>query len=391
MKQCILYSHAGSDNHGCEALLRTSFNVIGNIETVYSGNVKADKKYGAYIEGVDFRADKTLKKEGLFFEFCYALKYKIFKDDKLYFKKIYREFLKEIKKDRLYISIGGDNYCYHFSEWLEVLNLGINSAGAKSVLWGCSINSDELENKSVVNDLKRYSLITARESITYNLLKSKLPNTWIELVPDTAFLLPVQSVDLPSKFIEGKTVGINISPVIINSSNNSRKLFNNIIDMINHIIDTTAYQIALIPHVVIPGNDDREIHKKIYDSIEDKSRIMLVPDASCIELKGIISKCCMFIGARTHATIAAYSTMVPTLVIGYSVKSLGIAKDLFGSIDNYVISAQNISSSNQLINAFDWLNYHQDEIREYLKKQIPQYICNIKCASKFLEKISCEK
>ena len=56
-------------------------------------------------------------------------------------------------------------------------------------------------------------------------------------------------------------------------------------------------------------------------------RVMLVQDCNCEELKGYISRCRFFIGARTHATIAAYSSQVPTLVVGYSVKAKGIAKD----------------------------------------------------------------
>lgn len=52
----------------------------------------------------------------------------------------------------------------------------------------------------------------------------------------------------------------------------------------------------------------------------------------------------MFIGVRIYVTIAAYSTEVPTLVLGYSVKSRGIAKDIFGSEENYVIPVQDISN-----------------------------------------------
>ena len=55
---------------------------------------------------------------------------------------------------------------------------------------------------------------------------------------------------------------------------------------------------------------------------------------NCRQQKYIISQCAYFIGASTPSTIAAYSTGVPTLVVGYSVKAKGIAKDLFGTYDN---------------------------------------------------------
>ena len=59
-------------------------------------------------------------------------------------------------------------------------------------------------------------------------------------------------------------------------------------------------------------------------------RVVFFEDHNCMELKGIISKCRFFVGARTHSTIAAYSMGIPTLVVGYSVKARGIARDLLG-------------------------------------------------------------
>lgn len=78
----------------------------------------------------------------------------------------------------------------------------------------------------------------------------------------------------------------------------------------------------------------------------------MIEDCNCMQLKGYISRCRFFIGARTHATIAAYSTFVPTLVLGYSIKSRGIATDLFGSDENYVISIQDLLNEEDLYQAF---------------------------------------
>ena len=90
-------------------------------------------------------------------------------------------------------------------------------------------------------------------------------------------------------------------------------------------------------------------------------------------IKGYISRCELFIGARTHATIAAYSTGVPTLVLGYSVKARGIAKDLFGTEENYVIPVQTIDSGNEIINGFCWIEEHKIEIEQHLKEIMPEY------------------
>jgi len=41
----------------------------------------------------------------------------------------------------------------------------------------------------------------------------------------------------------------------------------------------------------------------------------------------------LFAGARTHSTIAALSSGVPTLSFAYSIKAQGINRDIFGHAD----------------------------------------------------------
>ncbi len=94
---------------------------------------------------------------------------------------------------------------------------------------------------------------------------------------------------------------------------------------------------------------------------------------SCQKLKYVISKCRAFIGARTHATIAAYSSMVPTLVVGYSVKAKGIAQDIFGTWENYVLPVQTLSNPEELIGAFAWMMEREDGIRQRLRETMPDY------------------
>jgi polysaccharide pyruvyl transferase WcaK-like protein len=93
-----------------------------------------------------------------------------------------------------------------------------------------------------------------------------------------------------------------------------------------------------------------------------------------MELKGFISRCRFFVGARTHATIAAYSTCVPTLVVGYSVKARGIAKDIFGSEENMVIPVQSLEHEDDLVNAFKYIQENEESIRKHLQDFMPSYI-----------------
>jgi polysaccharide pyruvyl transferase WcaK-like protein len=93
-----------------------------------------------------------------------------------------------------------------------------------------------------------------------------------------------------------------------------------------------------------------------------------------MQLKYIISQCQFFVGARTHATIAAYSTCVPTLAVGYSVKARGIARDIFGTEKNYVIPIQSLEHENDLVDAFKYIQKNKEGIRKYLQDFMPSYI-----------------
>ena len=64
---------------------------------------------------------------------------------------------------------------------------------------------------------------------------------------------------------------------------------------------------------------------------------------------------------------------MPTLVLGYSVKSRGIAKDLFGDYTNYVFSIKDLTNSSDLKNSFIWILEHENEIRKKLEEVMPDY------------------
>ena len=181
-------------------------------------------------------------------------------------------------------------------------------------------------------------------------------------------------MQLPSNFIENNTVGINVSPLVMEREQEDNVLLDNYRNLIAYILNKTDYAVALIPHVIWSGNDDRSILNKLYDEFKKSERIVVIQDCNCMQLKGYIAKCRFFVGARTHATIAAYSTEVPTLVVGYSIKSRGIAKDIFGREENYVIPIEQIKEENKLTQAFIWLQENENHIKEHLKKRMPQYI-----------------
>ncbi|MBQ1977815.1 MAG: polysaccharide pyruvyl transferase family protein, partial [Ruminococcus sp.] len=142
-----------------------------------------------------------------------------------------------------------------------------------------------------------------------------------------------------------------------------------------------------VPHVydVEPESGDLQLLREFYDNFKSTGRVSIVDKAcSCEELKFIISKCRFFVGARTHSTIAAYSTCVPTLVLGYSIKSLGIARELFGTEKGYVLPYTEIKGKEDIYNVFAEICKKEDNIKNRYKEFLPSYTQTVKDAAKTL-------
>lgn len=366
----VLYMHNGSYNHGCEAIVRSTTAMMDAKTVLYSANPEEDVRW-KIPEVCEVRKQGDNVRHGSVEHILIKLHSALTHSRKKYINKIYKNLMSVENDVDIFMSIGGDNYCYsNMPEQLAYLNGYLNKKG-KTVLWGCSIEPDLLDNPAVIEDLKQYSLITARETLTYEALKKCGLNN-VHLVADPAFTLKTEKVDLPEIFNHGKVVGLNISPLILKYGDR-QLILHNFEKLIAHILGTTDYSIAMIPHVTCNGNSDIQIMKEFVDKFTDK-RIVLIDEHNCSQIKYIISNCEMFIGARTHATIAAYSSCVPTLVVGYSVKARGIAKDIFGDEDKYILPVQSLTDETCLIYEFDKLNAEKQMIKEQLRVIMPEYI-----------------
>ena len=71
-------------------------------------------------------------------------------------------------------------------------------------------------------------------------------------------------------------------------------------------------------------------------------------------------------------------------MVGYSVKSRGIARDLFGTEEHYVIPIQEITNDQQLIDSIQWLMENEQAVKQHLEDVMPHYIDNAKAAGKRL-------
>lgn len=345
----IYYYHGGAGNHGCEALVRTISDIcdIPSEELgIYSYRPEQDRIFGV-LDRVN------------------------------YIKKSYldtREMLDHYRPGTLALSIGGDNYCGYPIPQLAKYNRRFHEGGAKTALIGCSIEPSNLEHGEILGDLCQFDLITARESITYKALLEKGINKNTHLIPDSAFILQPQpsGITLPNN-----TVGFNISSIVSIEAGTSA-IMQNSIELISYILKETNYNVALIPHVNQDFNDDYAALKTLYEHFNKDSRIILINTMfNACQLKDIVGQCSMLVTARTHCSIAGYSMAVPTLVLGYSVKSHGIATDLFGTDEHYVQSVQELKTNHDFVDAFKWLDKNKVAIKKHLTKILPSYTKNI--------------
>jgi polysaccharide pyruvyl transferase WcaK-like protein len=140
------------------------------------------------------------------------------------------------------------------------------------------------------------------------------------------------------------------------------------------LMDGSGRPVLLVPHVFEPGNDDQAFMAQLLERIgapADRLALLNGRDLSCMQLKQVISRLHIFVGARTHATIAAMSRGVPTLSIGYSVKARGINEEVFGSTD-WMVSHEGLDAET-LVARYKTLDENAALVREALAQRLTNY------------------
>lgn len=370
----LLYPHAGSGNHGCEAIVRSTVKILKAEAILCSSNPDQDKEF-KLDEVCNIIHDKKLLSKTSYLYWKAFLKYHIIKNKNAFDTVLFSPIIKNALNVDKVLSIGGDNYCYNTPQFIYLINKELKKRNVETILWGCSIEPSVIDSE-MKEDLLSYNHIYARESITYTELKKRgIPN--ITLTIDPAFHLNRIDLPLPENFIANDTVGINISPMIIKNEHIRGITMANYSRLIKFIISETKMNIALIPHVIWNHDDDRVPLISLYNKYVHTGRIAIINNCNAEELRGYIAKCRFMVTARTHASIAAYAERIPTIVIGYSVKAKGIAKDLFHDDNHYTVPVQLLKSEHDLIESFKFLLLNEDKIRNHYDIIMPSYLSRI--------------
>ncbi len=373
----LLFAHGGYRNRGCEAIIRTTAQLFKSSfpaasVAVASADAAFDRKFDMPHVDHYLNYGGYQRFSGTWFlsQFYRRALRNPYGANEI----IFQEVIARAKNADLCVSVGGDNYCYYPPFSLYAIDRAIKKAAKPLVLWGASLESSMLDAE-MLDDLRRFDLISLRESISYNALREKGLTETVHLYPDPAFTMTAENLPLPEGWREGQMLGLNISPLALSFEAVPGTVSRAACALVDHILKNTDWGIVLVPHVTadLHSNNDFTVLRQLHEEFKCNPRIVLLGDNyTAPQLKGFISRCRFFVGARTHATIAAYSTGVPTLVLGYSVKARGIARDLFGTEDNLVLPVQKLASPQQLTDAFAALVRREDELRERLNTIMPR-------------------
>ncbi|MCE5199734.1 MAG: polysaccharide pyruvyl transferase family protein [Armatimonadota bacterium] len=299
------------------------------------------------------------------------------------------------------LEAGGDNYTLDYCIPYEHIDIDryIMSRGGDVCLWGASVgpfDQQPLFAEEMFAHLRGLRAITVRETITKAYLEANGVSDNVCLVADPAFMMkPKQpATDKWDLAIPEGSIGVNLSPLMsMYVCDGDMQVWRRLcVDVVERIAMTTDRPIVFIPHVMQkPDNCDYSFLLQIRDALNNRGihNIINVSDQlSASELKWVIQRLSFFLGARTHATIAAYSCGIPTLSFAYSVKAIGLSRDIMGS-DDYCITVNDLTAecvANRVAN----LIANEAAIRSCLANRIPDIEAKSVKGGEFLAKILAE-
>jgi len=281
------------------------------------------------------------------------------------------------------LQTGGDNYSldYGFPLKHAVLDRALKSRGIPVILWGASVGpfgaGSRTEKWMIAHLRKNVDLILVREKASLDYLHRVGLGEKSILTGDPAFVM--EPVMPPQKLLEGVStegaIGVNLSPILHRygtSGNNLQRWISDAGILIRSLYESFDRPILLIPHVIQPGNDDHGfLHEAVLKAGIDPGNVTAVPQSlTAAELKWVISRLDLIIAARTHATIAGFSSHVPTISIGYSLKAIGLNQQVFGHQD-FLVPARELSPQ-RLVDVSRRALEQADDVRSHLAGIIPR-------------------
>ena len=259
------------------------------------------------------------------------------------------------------LSAGGDNYSldYGYPYGFLAMDRLVQKLGIPLFIWGASIgpfSNDRRFERLMMRHLSRVTGVFVREKETQDYLARHGVDRRVHLVADPAYcLLPQEPCEKDYHMTLTLPVGVNISRMLAHYATHGDidAWISQCADIVISLMERFQGNVLLIPHVTHSSDCDHSFMSQVVEKVEKQLRSApeIVPKTlSAAEYKWIISQCQFLIGARTHSTIAAFSTGVPTISLAYSRKAWGLNSGVYGTTQ-YCLASDEVSkdSVNQKI------------------------------------------
>lgn len=371
--QILITGHHNFHNKGCEALVFTTTELLRNafpgahftavsMDPHYdnkhfnNGSVQCNFiKYGFQINEFSIR-------NRLWFFLRYYIG--VTTDRILWMNRVLYE---AIKASDLLVVSGGDILADYGEAGIKHAFFPVAVAIAiKKPVYILAQSFSPYENRRLLSFAKYYlnkvQLITVRERRSLSYLKEIGIKAPLHLTADTAFLLSQCSDQRLSEIlkIEGLSginkplIGVSVSKTLTRWTKSSHEEFMRIIaDACDNLIEKYGAHVVFVSHVTDtnPKNNDLFVAEAVKELMKKQgSATVIQNEYSCSELKAVIGRCALFIGARTHATIASSSQGIPTIALAYSTKAFGIMEDVLDA-NRCVCDIRNLTKNDLLSKA----------------------------------------
>ncbi|WP_081618840.1 polysaccharide pyruvyl transferase family protein [Thioalkalivibrio sp. AKL17] len=361
MTKIFLSGHRDFGNRGCEAIVRSTVDIVrkaipGAEFVVPSTNIERDRALWPEAEGYGVTFSDCLRQSIPMRVFGKARK----RLDRL--NNRYPPVRPPAGARRLIddcdavLAVGGDNYSedYSLPFMPVILDRYAMDQGLPVVLWGASVGPfgrSKRYEEFMARHMRRYSMIHVREARSERYCREVLGVSRLRRFSDPAFALEPQTEGL-FELGEENYIGVNVSPLVLGKLGERAEAFiRELVCALKAAHDQYGFTVLLLPHVMSyqGPNDDRKALDKVKRGLDSEgvANVAVTDEINAAQIKGLIRRCRVFMGARTHATIAAMSMGVPVISIGYSVKATGINEMVFGH-DRFVVDYRGLESAGLL-------------------------------------------
>lgn len=291
------------------------------------------------------------------------------------------------------LEVGGDNYSLDYGRPYPFIDMDaeVQRSGIPLAIWGASIgpfSSDPEFEAEILGHFRSLKHVFVRESVSYAYLTEAGLSNVTQMADPAIFMKPEEPTE-PGFDVDrfDGAFGLNLSPFQARQVAGTKTAYWETsaaeldgmavfgAELLSRLLAETDRPVLLVPHVMAADawNNDWMLLTDILKRLEpaEAERVALLPkDYNAPQLKWALSKCSVFAGSRTHATLGAISSGVPTLAFGYSRKATGLMRDLYGH-DEMCLPGNSFTLDNAL-EGLRRLLAQEDALRATIADRLPE-------------------